>query len=67
LRRRTRRPSLDHQLELLSGPVKRQYEDDSDTDAALVPDGLGIGSGSDVVVRAGASNGRRAVGGAPVS
>lgn len=54
-------------LELLSGAVKRPYEDDSDTDAALVPDGLGIGSGSDVVVSDGASNGRRAVGGAPVS
>jgi hypothetical protein len=54
-------------LELLAGAVKRPYEDDSDTDAALVPDGLGIGSGSDVVVSDGASNGRRAVGGAPVS
>jgi hypothetical protein len=39
-----RRPPLDHQL-------------DSNTDAALVPDGLGIGSGSDVVVRDGVSNG----------
>lgn len=60
-----RRPPLDRQLHLLSAAADQQYDDDADTRAAHVPDGLGIGSGSDVVPRNRTSNGRQAAGGAP--
>lgn len=60
-----RRPPLDRQLHLLSAAADQQYDDDADTRAAHVPDGLGIGSGSDVVPRNRTSNGRQAPGGAP--
>jgi uncharacterized membrane protein len=46
-----RRPPLDRQLELLDRAVRRAYDDDSDVDAALVPDMQGIGSGPDVMSR----------------
>jgi uncharacterized membrane protein len=44
-----RRPPLDRQLELLSAGVEREFDDDTDSQAAMVPDGLGIGSGPDLV------------------
>jgi uncharacterized membrane protein len=47
------RAPLDRELELLSAAVKRQYETDTDTNAALEPDSLGIGSGRDMVSRDG--------------
>jgi uncharacterized membrane protein len=46
-----RRPPLDRQLERLSAAVEREFEDDADLQAAKLPDGLGIGSGADLVVR----------------
>jgi uncharacterized membrane protein len=50
-----RRPPLRRQLELLTAAVARQYADDADISAALVADGMGIGSGRDVLGRAGAA------------
>jgi hypothetical protein len=40
-------PALDRQVDLLTAAVKRAYGDPADVQAALVPDGLGIGSGPD--------------------
>lgn len=42
---------LDHQLELLSAAVEREYDDDTDAQTALLPDPLGIGGGRDVLER----------------
>ena len=47
----SRQPPLDRQLELLSAAVQREFDDDSDSEAAMVPDGLGIGSGPDILER----------------
>jgi uncharacterized membrane protein len=44
---------LDRQLELLDAAVLRQFQDEADLRAALVPDVQGIGSGSDVMAAAG--------------
>jgi uncharacterized membrane protein len=44
-----RRRPLDAQLELLQSAVRREFEDDADARAALVPDMQGIGSGPDVM------------------
>jgi uncharacterized membrane protein len=44
-----RRPPLDRQLRLLEDAVRREYDDEEDVDAALVPDMQGIGSGPDVM------------------
>jgi uncharacterized membrane protein len=44
-----RRPPLDRQLKLLDDAVRRAFTDDTDVDAALVPDMQGIGSGPDVM------------------
>lgn len=44
-----RRPPLDRQLALLEAAVRRQFEDEADVQAALVPDMQGIGSGRDVM------------------
>jgi uncharacterized membrane protein len=44
-----RRPPLDRQLKLLEAAVRRSFDDDSDVNAALVPDMQGIGSGPDVM------------------
>ena len=49
-----RRPPVERALELLDRAVRRAYEDDADISAALVADGLGIGSGSDVARHNGA-------------
>ena len=46
-----RRPPLDRQLELLSAAVEREFDDDRDSAAAMLPDGLGIGSGPDLIER----------------
>ena len=46
----TRRPALDRQLDLLGAAIARQYHDDRDRRAALIPDTEGIGSGPDVVM-----------------
>ena len=51
-----RRPPLESELELLDRAVERAYEDEADLSAALVADGLGIGSGSDVARHDGAAN-----------
>jgi uncharacterized membrane protein len=44
-----RRRPLDDQLALLKSAVRREFEDDADARAALVPDMQGIGSGPDVM------------------
>jgi uncharacterized membrane protein len=44
-----RRPPLERQLELLSAAVDREFDDELDSRAAKVPDGLGIGSGPDLM------------------
>jgi uncharacterized membrane protein len=44
-----RRPPLDRQLELLSAGVEREFDDETDSQAAMLPDGLGIGSGPDLI------------------
>jgi uncharacterized membrane protein len=49
-----RRPPLERELKLLERAVQRCYEEDADRSAALVADGLGIGSGSDVARHDGA-------------
>jgi uncharacterized membrane protein len=49
-----RLPPLEREVELLDRAVQRSYEDDADSSAALVADGLGIGSGSDVARHDGA-------------
>jgi uncharacterized membrane protein len=43
-----RRPPLEHELALLRVAAERQFDEDADRRAALVADGLGIGSGADV-------------------
>jgi uncharacterized membrane protein len=44
-----RRSPLDYQLALLESGVRREFEDEADVRAALVPDMQGIGSGPDVM------------------
>ena len=46
-----RQAPLDRQLELLSAAVEREFDDESDSQAAMRPDGLGIGSGPDLIER----------------
>jgi len=46
-----RRPPLDRQLELLSAGVEREFDDDTDKQATMLPDRLGIGSGPDLIER----------------
>ena len=48
---RDRHAPLDRQLALLSAAVEREFEDESDSQAAMHPDGLGIGSGPDLIER----------------
>jgi hypothetical protein len=43
-----RQEPLDRQLRLLTGAVRRAYDDEEDILAALTPDTEGIGSGADV-------------------
>jgi uncharacterized membrane protein len=47
----SRQPPLDRQLELLSAAVQRKFDDGSDSQAAMLPDGLGIGGGADLIER----------------
>ena len=46
-----RQAPLDRQLDLLSSAVEREFDDDLDSEAAMLPDGLGIGSGPDLIER----------------
>jgi hypothetical protein len=52
-----RRPPPEHQLRLLRASTRGEYRDESDAEAAQVPDGLGIGSGSDIVTQDGSTAG----------
>jgi uncharacterized membrane protein len=56
-----RQAPLDRQLDLLEEAVRREVEEDPDLEAALAPDGMGIGGGADVVTSAngGAGGSRR--------
>jgi uncharacterized membrane protein len=47
-----RQAPLDRQLELLSDDIQREFDDDTDSQAAMLPDPLGIGSGPDLIQRA---------------
>jgi uncharacterized membrane protein len=44
-----RRPPVEHQLQLLDGAVRRDYEDENDIGRALIADLQGIGSGADLL------------------
>ena len=46
-----RQAPLDRQLELLSAAVDREFDDEPDAQAAVLADGLGIGSGPDLIER----------------
>jgi uncharacterized membrane protein len=46
-----RQAPVDRQLELLGAGIEREFDDDADTRAAMLPDGLGLGSGPDLIER----------------
>lgn len=43
-----RRPPLERQVRLLDAAVRRDYDDEDDVQAMLVPDNIGVGAGRDV-------------------